>query len=214
MLVLKSIHVSKGCQWWEHPRYLRTSASVRPLGSLSAVGLCGTHLTSQLHHPDLFVCSTLSMFNIKHTICSFVLRWLSRNSCIFEFWRKYIFTYMNIFSEKNNMWNQNINGVYTIIFTKVRKTCSKGVLSRRADWELQDCMPDQWYVKWRPGSYNWGILVMPLVELFSPKCFTLSFLLIRMLWVRTHIYARSQQLCLYMGFSRHLDTALALSIIT
>ena len=61
-----SLTVGKNA-WWEYPRYWRTSASIRPLAPL----LAGVDLTSQPYHPGPFVCSVLSMLNIKHTYLLF-----------------------------------------------------------------------------------------------------------------------------------------------
>ena len=89
------------------------------------------------------------------------MRCQSPKNYMFKLWGKWIFLYIIIFSGKN-MWNQNFNGVYRWILTKVKK-----ILVHREHWTEgliesrgSPCWAGQWYVKWRPGSYNRDITVM------------------------------------------------------
>ena len=63
---------------------------------------------------------------------------------LWDDWVKVVMEEINIYLHNHilwkNMWNENFNGVYTWIFTKVRKTCSQETLSRGADWEVQESM--------------------------------------------------------------------------
>ena len=130
--------------WREYPCYCRPPASIRSLRSLSAVVWDGPHLTSQRQPPTPtpFVCPALSMLKIKHTtlICSFVARWLSPNSYIFQFWRKYIFMCIVIFSWKG-FAKSKYSGFYALIFTKVGRTCSQRAMSRGSDLESTLALP-------------------------------------------------------------------------
>ena len=77
--------------WWEHHRYYRTSASIRPPGS--AVGWCRPHLTSQHHHPSLCLLST---GHAQHqTQLSAHLLWDNWVQMVTFFnygWNRYLFT--------------------------------------------------------------------------------------------------------------------------
>ena len=71
-------------------------------------------------------------------ICSFGLRWLSLNDYISQLWRKFIFVYIVVFSEK------------------ICEIKAEGLIGSFRS----QCWPDKWCVKWRPDSYNWVFTVM------------------------------------------------------
>ena len=149
--------------WREHPNYCRNAVSLRPLGSLTVVGLCGPH--HLISPPHLYVCTTLSILNIKHTYLYFV-------SPSVSFW-VYLWVIVCNFGgngysfisscslEKN--WCEIETStlfVHKVLPKLGRLICgvhSVGTLSERLSGP---CRPDQWCVKWWPDSCIRGVLVL------------------------------------------------------
>ena len=76
------------------------------------------------------------------------------------------------------MWNQNFNGVYTWIFTKDKQPCPQGILSRGADLELQDAIPNSKvhganmrpiWGRQGPGGPHVGIMNLVIWDVDLPK---------------------------------------------
>ena len=110
--------------WWEHPRYYRTTDSITPQRSLSAVDSYEPYL----HASTPLVCSALSMPNTKH-IYLFLCCEMTKDCSESQLWRKYIYIrqHYHIIWQRS-MRNQNLNGVYlTVHYAK--KTCSLGAFS-------------------------------------------------------------------------------------
>ena len=90
--------------WHEHPSYCRTTVGIRPLRSLSAVGLCETHLTTSSHHLTSLFAQHWAYSTSNTLMWSFDVRWLgtalSPTSNILQFCRIWVFIYIIIFSGK------------------------------------------------------------------------------------------------------------------
>ena len=145
----------------------RTSQLLQDHSQYKATGVlvCSWLMQTSPHHlillPRLYVWSALSVLNIKDT---YLILWCEMTGVqlvIFcNLWGNgYSFTLS--YSLENLVWNYNFNGVYTWIFTKVRKTYSWGALCRGTAWGADcPCMPGKWCVKWRPGICSRGVLLM------------------------------------------------------